>query len=481
MRRLDLPTATLVAGLTAASTSAQATEVTDAGAAALLAGLTAWTATGLSSHPGQVGIRFDGSIAVEPAGERYVVSLPSGLLGGPNSGLRFGPIDMAVAPDDRGWFDITAQIPEHLEIVQPGRDTGSVATIGDHRLSGLFVPALAAFLEIDLLIGDFRLRPVGETGTLLIDRIGLVIDEENLGAGRSTLTYDMRVDALRLAGTAPPQLAFAELGLAGAVTGLRRDDAIAHAGGAGPPRLWLPWDLSALIAETRPLVAGLSASVRATDMSLTLDGLPRPLALGHVTVDMDLTGLDGETSGLHVVVRAESVDVPGVPFVGDLRPSMVVLDAEIEGARTGAVTDALVRWLDAIGQAWPIPATELAFMGISETVLLDEGVEVRLNALQIVSDTASIAATGHLVRDDPLGGFEMTVDMTGLSDIEAALAPWISGAELATLSAFLAAFGEPVTDGDGKPALRYEIVGNLEHGITVNGQDLRSRPDNPEP
>ena len=390
-------------------------------------------------------------------------------------------METTIAPDDRGWFDITAQIPERLEVVQPGGDIGPLAGIGHHHLSGRVIPALPGFLEIDLLIHDFRLEPIGETGAMLIDRIALDIDEEVCGAGLSTLTYDMRVDAFRLADAARPQLAFAELGLEGAVIGLRLDDAIAHADGAAPPSLWRLQDLSALIAEARPLVSDLSAGVRLTSMSLTLDDLRRPLTLGHVTIDMDLTGLDGETSGLQVAVRVESGDGSGVPVVGDLRPSLMILEAEIEGARTGAVTDAFVRWLDAVGQTWPIPATEVAFLGLSEAILLDESVEVRLNTLQIVAETASISATGHLVRDNPLGGFEMTVDMTGLSEIESALAAWISEAELATLSAFLVAFGEPVTDGDGQPALRYEIVGNLEHGITVNGQDLRSLPGDMEP
>lgn len=486
MRCSPLLVATLLAGLAlSAAAKAQITAVDEDGARQILAGFKAWYTQGRLAPEGDVTVQFDAPVSVEPVGNRYQVDLPPTTIGvRRGNSVRMGETSMTLTPTARGWFDMTVQIPQRFVFV--GGDTGPLGemTIGSQRGSGLFVPALQTFVASDFFFESIRIVPYDLAGEIAIGQVGMVGDFIEDEPGRSDMDFDFFIRNVESADIGDAHIALSEIMTRSTLEAMRLDDYLAFVEeanvffeapetqhGLEPPEAVA--GLARLIAETPALAASIDFEFGVSGLAFSAPGFPAQVTLDNVSLQGSSSGSDEGTHRLGLRFELDALNVPNVPLVSQMLPSHAILDYDVLGIDESAIVNSLILLLNVAPSAVLERAAEGAARSLSDAILHGGG-ELRLNTLDIVSETMSLKADGLLEADpDGLVPFrlEATIELGGLSMARAALLPWMDNENASAALGVLETIGEAVTDARGRDVLRYQVLSTPQGSVTINGQE----------
>ena len=172
--------------------TATAQDVSAEGAAAIELGLKQWIVEYLTFPDEAVTLTFDGAITAEPAGDRYLLTIPSPVLTDDSAEvvMDIGAITAELVPQGEHQFLVTWTVPEEWTIGAAGEQL--TMTIADQVGEGLLDVRYETFLDFDMEWRDvaFVLSDVDARVDIgLLRGTGV---SEDLGDG----IYDIDADAL---------------------------------------------------------------------------------------------------------------------------------------------------------------------------------------------------------------------------------------------------------------------------------------------
>lgn len=447
-------------------------------------------------------------VTVWPRGEGYRVAI-TGLSTQPGPDglwLDIGDIAYSLRETEPGFYRVSEfALPESIEVRDAEGNTSVLVTYDVQRLEGVWVSALANFLELDMLLTDVRAgSPDGEFRASLA-RLGAVSRADQEAQGLYSQAGDMRATDLRI--EVPGEGGFAVREISGVVNVEAFDlDAYARlsaemealAGRGAEPS---EEDMAALMQR----MAGLNLLPRAFGERFSVSGLSVTDAEGQTLfkvdgAEMDLAGggFDQPLAHLRFGLKHENLDTNGslgaqagpwkelMPRDAGLVMSLERLPAErlwqsvFKMAAFAFMQSAQEQ--QAPGQMPGQMDQMLMFMFMGEALpaLTEAGTQLRLPHFLVASEAATLRAEGAFDVDPAApqgltGSLEMA--LTGLDRVIELLQAEIDAGNQDALGPmgmanWLKVMARREIGSDGQPADLYSLQITADGRTLLNGQPL---------
>ncbi|MDX1576480.1 MAG: hypothetical protein R3285_09815 [Kiloniellales bacterium] len=411
-----------------------------------------------------------------------------------------GDLAFTVEETKAGHYRVTdLAVPASVPVYDADGNRFALLAYDLERFDGIWVSALANFLELDLLVTDVRFGLADGSFRLAMDRLGGVSRAEQTSDGHTDQRAKGRATSLRA--EIPGQGAFEidEIEVDTEVTGMdleayaqltREYEALAaREGGASQA------DLSAFIQR----MSGLDILPASFAERFAVSGLRVVDASGRTQVqlsggelDLAASGLDQTLAEVRFGLKHENLEMgeslrAQAGSMGALMPRNMGLVAALERLPADRIWQAVLRTMSFMvmqgGQEGQDPAAMnqiMMFMLMGEILpaLTEAGAQLKLPHVLIESEAAKLTAKGAFdVNPTVPQGVTGTMDVavTGLDDVIALLEAEVNAGNQEAFGAlgmanWMKTLGRREINGESRPVDHYNLQLTADGQTLLNGQ-----------
>ncbi len=472
-----------VVAITAGSAGAQ--EVTAEGAAAIHQGLKEWMVEYLSFPEDTVSLTFDGSITVEPAGDRYELTVPPPRLTtyrGENL-IETSAFTATLVPEGEHRYRVTWQVPTAWQVGPPGAGDRVSITLTQEAGEGLFDARYASFLDMDAVFSGIEIAPASEEGRAGIDAVRISAASAELGDEIYDIDAAAVIEGISFVdhggggegSIAEISAAFVmeQLDMPGyyafsqTVNDLVADfEALAETGGDPGPLM----EEAAVLAESIfDLLDGAEMVYEVSDVSFTEGGEAADIEGGSFSFGVG--GMRGDTGNVTLALQSGSVAIDPPPPFADAIPQGVDIDLALVDLPRDALAAAFGSAIRGAFDSGPEAALMAALFPLQQAATA-AGSRFNVNRLELTNPSYDVALDGYVATSTaaPFGAVGEAELVVGQFAALRALVERLSpDPDAAAGLAFFEAAGQQV---DGADARRYTFEATEDGRFLLNGGDM---------